>query len=313
MKTGLKTIFMGTPDFSVPTLKRLSESRHDVKLVITQPDRPKGRGRKAVPPPVKTAALELACAVFQPEAVRTEAPATVISDFDPDIYVVIAYGHILPETLLNIPRYGAINAHASLLPKYRGSAPIQWAIIGGEKETGVTTIQMDKGMDTGDILLSSAVPIGDEDTADTMHDKLAQLAASVTMETLDRIMDGTIHPVRQQHELATFAPLLKKSDGHINWELPAAAIQRFIRGVTPWPGAYTYHDGKRLKIFASEMLLSDTNEEPGTILQGFPDELRIATGNRALSILEIQGDSGKRLPINAYLRGRPMAPGSRLT
>jgi len=310
MSKGFSIVFMGTPEFSVPTLDLLQKSHHEVALVVTQPDRPKGRGRSALPPPVKSAALEKGLTVTQPDSVRGDTFAGLIKEAAPDLFAVIAFGHILPAELLAMPRLGAINVHASLLPKYRGAAPIQWAIINGESHTGITTIQMDTGMDTGNVLLSSEIPIEADDTSDTLRDRLADLGARLMLETLDRLAAGRIRPVPQQHALATYAPMLKKGDGRIDWHLPAEKIERFVRGVTPWPGAFTFHGDRRLKIFSSRPIGADTEGSPGTVLRGFPDELRIATGRRALSILEIQGASGRRLPIGEFLRGYPLPPGS---
>lgn len=313
MNRGLNIIFMGTPDFAVPTLNLLSKSRHTLSLVVTQPDRPKGRGRKPVPPPIKAAAADLGHAVSQPESIRTQAFFDIASAHKPDLFAVVAFGHILPDSLLALPRFGAINAHASLLPKYRGAAPIQWAIINGETHTGVTTIQMDAGMDTGDILQSQSVTIETTDTAGTLHDRLADLCAELMLSTLDRLSLCQIQPVPQQNVQATEAPILRKDTGHIDWHLPALYIERFIRGVSPWPGAYTFHGKKRLKIFSSLPIDLNVDVPPGTVLRGFPDELRVATGHHALSILEIQGASGKRLLIRDFLRGNPLPPGSLLS
>lgn len=314
MNGGLNIVFMGTPDFAVPTLKALGESHHSVRLVVTQPDRPKGRGRKPVPPPVKTAAARLGCTVVQPGTVRTEAFFDLISAHKPDLLAVVAFGHILPDTLLNIPRLGAVNAHASLLPKYRGAAPIQWAIIKGETHTGVTTIQMDTGMDTGDILLTQNIGIEKTDTAGILHNRLANLSAELMLDTMDRLALGQIQGVPQDHSQATEAPILTKNTGHIAWRQPAIHIERFIRGVTPWPGAYTFHGEKRLKLYSSLPIDMDVgHHSPGTVLRGFPDELRVSTGHHALSILEIQGASGKRLSIGDFLRGYRLPPGSLLS
>lgn len=306
-------IFMGTPDFAVPALKALNKSGHDVALVVTQPDRPKGRGRKVVPPPVKEVAIRLGYDVLQPASIKTDEFADRMERFKPDLFVVVAFGHILPETLLALPRIGAINIHASLLPKYRGPAPIQWAIINGERETGVTTMFMDKGLDTGDILLSAKTEITPDDTSATLHDRLAVLGADLLVRTLNGFETKDIKPVPQDHTKATYAPLLKKKDGHIDWEKPAKTLETFIRGMTPWPGAFTFHGNKRLKIFKADPVLMDVAEAPGTVIQSFPDELRVATGKGALSIKEIQGASGKRLIIKDFLRGYKLPPGTVLS
>ena len=301
---------MGTPDFAVPTLKALFENGYNVLMVVTQPDRPKGRGRKVIPPPVKEAAQSFGYDVIQPVSIKDKDFFNTIVRLKPDIFIVVAYGHILPRNILTIPKTGVINLHASLLPKYRGSAPIQWAIINGEKETGVTTMLMDEGMDTGDILLSSKVKITKVDTSATLHDRLSVLGADLLIKTLKAFENNDINPIAQDHTNATYAPLLKKGDGRINWEKTAEHIASFIRGVTPWPGAFTFQDNKRLKIFSAKPISLEVNESPGTVVKGFPDELRIATGKGALSVIEIQGASGKRLLIKDFLRGNQMPPGT---
>ncbi len=304
----MKIVFMGTPEFAVPTLKALHQSSHEVLLVVTQPDRPKGRGRKLMPPPVKETAITFGYPVIQPESVRTDAFAAQMRELEPDIFVVIAFGHILSQKLLKVPKKAAINVHASLLPKYRGSAPIQWAIINGEQESGITTMLMDKGLDTGDILMKKTMPILSDDTSETLHDKLSVMGAEILIETLDHF--DTIRPIPQQHEHASYAPLLKKEDGHIDWTKPAQLIETLIRGVNPWPGAYTFHGEKRLKIFKAGVIHEDSGASPGTIVEGFSDELRVSAGKGILSILEIQGESGRRLAIRDFLRGYPILPGT---
>jgi len=301
---------MGTPDFAVPALKALHKSSHDVTLVITQPDRPKGRGRKVVSSPVKEAVKHLGYDIIQPAIFRGEAFEDHMSRLDPDIIVVVAFGQILPKNLLELPRIGAINIHASLLPKYRGPAPIQWAIINGEKETGVTTMFMDEGLDTGDILLSSKVKITPDDTSATLHDRLSVLGGDLLIKTLSALGTDDITPTPQDHTRATYSRLLKKKDGHINWQKPAESLDSFIRGMTPWPGAFTNHGEKRLKIFSAKPIYTDIHDKPGTVVKGFPDELRVATGKGALSIKEIQAESGKRLQIKAFLQGCRMPLGT---
>jgi len=305
-----KIIFMGTPQFSVPGLKALHENGHDVVLVVTQPDRPQGRGRKVTPSPVKAAATELGIPVIQPSAVKTAEFADQLKTYQPDFQIVIAYGRILPESVLAIPQFGTINVHASLLPKLRGAAPIHWAVINGEQESGVCSMLMDKGMDTGDVLLSAQEPIKPDDTAGSLHDRLAVKGAKILIETLKKFAERTIQPIPQDSSLATYAPMLNKDDGLINWNQTAGSIERFIRGVTPWPGAYTFSGETRLKIFQSTPIEVEVSEAPGTVLRGFPDELRVATGDGALSILEIQGASGKRMAIGDFLKGHHIPPGT---
>ena len=301
---------MGTPQFSVPALQALHEGGYNIVLTITQPDRPRGRGRKVTPSPVKEAAMDLGIQVTQPTSIKTAEFADQIKSHKPDFQIVIAYGKILPENVLAIPRFGTINIHASLLPKLRGPAPIQWAIINGEKQTGITSMLMDKGMDTGDILLTAPEPVEPEDTAGTLHDRLAAKGANVLIETLKKFADHKIHPIPQDNSLATYAPLLSKDDGLINWNKSAKSLERFIRGVTPWPGAYTFLGETRLKIFKTAPIAAATAEPPGTVQQSFPDELRVATGDGILSILEIQGASGKRMAIKDFLKGHNIPPGS---
>ncbi len=311
-RNNFTAIFMGTPDFAVPSLKALSARAASVPLVLTQPDRPKGRGKKLLPPPVKAAARELGCEIWQPESVRTEAICRALAAKQPDILVVVAFGQILPRKILEIPPYGAINVHASLLPKYRGPAPIHWAIINGEQETGITTMLMDAGLDTGRILLTEKTSITPGETAGTLHDRLADMGGDVLCRTVSAMQKGNLSPVPQDHAAATYAPLLKKSDGRIDWNQPAAVIERQIRGMNPWPLAHTFYKEKRLNIFHAEIRPADFHVPPGTVISGFSGELRVATGEQALSILEIQGASGRRLPIRDFLSGTSIAEGERL-
>ncbi len=301
---------MGTPDFAVPSLEALYQNGFDVSLVATQPDRPKGRGRRRVSPPVKTAAEAFGYRVIQPESIRSDAVQDTIQQIYPELIIVVAFGQLLPQRVLAIPSFGAVNVHASLLPKYRGPAPIQWAIIHMETETGVTTIRMDEGMDTGDILLSEKISIRPQDTSGTLHDRLAHAGAALLVKTLRGIESKTLEPVPQDHTQATYAPMLRKKDGQIDWSLPADRIEAFIRGMTPWPGAHTFLGDKRFKLFAARVLETDRQDPPGTVVRGFPDELRVATGKGLLSILEIQAASGKRMPVKTYLRGDTIPVGS---
>lgn len=306
----MNLIFMGTPDFAVPSLKALHQNGFDIQLVMTQPDRPKGRGRQMLAPPVKTAAEALSLKVLQPESIRAGDVRHVIEQIQPDIIVVVAFGQLLPKNILEIPKMGAVNVHASLLPRYRGSAPIQWAIINMEKETGVTIMNLDEGLDTGDILSMEATPIASLDTADSLHDRLTDIGANLLIRTLERLLKNDIVPTPQEHSASTYAPMLRKKDGRIDWTLPAERIEAFIRGMTPWPGAFTFLEDKRLKLFRGEALATDHDSLPGTVVRGFPDELRIAAGKGLLSIMEIQGASGKRMPIKAFLQGCKVPVGS---
>ena len=311
MDQPLNIVFMGTPDFAVPALNALHRSHDHVRMVVTQPDRPKGRGRKLVSPPVKEAAQELGYPVFQPESIKLDSAFDTIKDVDPDILVVVAFGQILPQNVLSLPRYGAINLHASLLPEYRGPGPIQWAIINGETRTGVTTMRMDRGMDTGDILLVEQTDILPDDTASHLHERLSKLGADLLLQTLHGIKSGTLHPTPQDHSRATYAPMLKKADGRIDWQKSATEVDALIRGVTPWPGAFTFHGDTRLKIIRVTPIQKKHAAAPGTVIEGFPDELRIATGNGVILIQEIQSASGKKMKIEDFLRGHPMPAGTR--
>lgn len=308
----LSIVFMGTPDFAVPTLEALHGSRHAVSAVVTQPNRPSGRGRKPMPPAVKKAALEMGYPVLQPESVRSDPFKAHLAELAPDLLVVVAYGQILRADVLAIPRMGAVNIHASLLPRYRGPGPIQRAIIDRAPETGVATMMLDEGMDTGDILLMQKTPIAPDETAGSLHDRLADMGADLLLATIEGMQSGKVAPQPQNHDAATYAPMLTKEDGHIDWSADAEAIEALIRGVTPWPGAFTFYDEQRLKIFRAAVAGLDSDAPSGTVVPGFPDELRVAAGSGALSILEIQGASGKRMDIAAFLRGFDLPAGSRL-
>ena len=307
-----KLMFMGTPDFAVPALRALDASPHTVACVVTQPDRPKGRGRKLTPPPVKLCAQEKGYPVIQPQNYDDPVFTAATQQYAPDWFVVIAFGHILKKKHLALPRLGSLNLHASLLPRHRGPAPIQWSIIKGDAETGVTTMLMDEGLDSGDVLLSARTAIQSCDTSASLHDRLAIMGADLLIETLAALAADRIKPVAQEHAAATYAPLLTKADGQIKWSQSARQIDALIRGLTPWPGAYSFYEGQRLKIFQVGPAAAPHPAAPGTVLPGFQDELRIATGDGALSILEIQGQGGRRMPVADFLKGRPIPPGTRL-
>jgi methionyl-tRNA formyltransferase len=309
MSSDPTVVFMGTPDFAVPTLKALHRSPFDLRLVITQPDRPRGRGRKRVAPPVKLEAQKIGCPIIQPPNIRESEVCDELRALAPDFLVVAAFGQILPRSVLEIPRYGPVNVHASILPKYRGPAPIQWALIRREAVTGVTTILMDHGVDTGDMLLTAETPIGADDTAATLHDRLAGIGAELLVETLHGLVDGSVRPRAQNHALATYAPMLTKKSGGIDWTQSAQQIEALIRAVTPWPGAYCQYEGHRLIIHKAKAVRAAAGQAPGTVIAGFPDELRIATAEGLLLIEEIQGASGKRMPVKNFLHGTPISPG----
>jgi methionyl-tRNA formyltransferase len=314
MSNGFRIVFFGSPDFAVPALRALSAGRHRVILVVTQPDRPSGRGRKPTPPPVKKAALELNLEIFQPENVNGDESFEKLAALSPDLFVTAAFGQLFSERLLKVPSKGPINIHASLLPKYRGPAPIHRAIVDGETETGATTMYMVKKLDAGDILLRSKTPIGPEDTAETLHDRLAGIGAELLTKTLDELEAGRLSPVAQDHSKATYAPMLSKNEGRIDWSLSSERIERFVRGMCPWPGAFTFWGGKRLKIFKAAPAAGEPGASPGLVLKGFENELRVATGDGgALGILEIQGASGKRMKIRDFLLGNRIPPGAILS
>lgn len=301
----MKIVFMGTPDFAVPALDLLVERGEDIVGVVTMPDRPKGRGRKLKAPPVKETAERNRITVFQPREIKDTFFISNLKELNPDVIVVVAFGHILSKEILKIPRFGCVNLHASLLPRYRGAAPINWAIINGEKMTGVTTMLMDEGLDTGDILLQQEVGMEEEDTAENLHDKLAKTGAELMIETLHRLKEGNITPVPQDHSKATMSPMLKKGDGLIDWEKGAKEISNLIRALTPWPGAFTHLQGKILKIFKVIALERDSkNITPGTITEIDEKGITISTGKGFVLIKEIQLQDHNKMGVADFLRGQ---------
>ena len=304
----MKIIFMGTPDFAVPPLKKLCNQGFNVVAVVTQPDRPKGRGKKLAPPPVKEEALAHGLPVLQPENPRDREFVGALAGYGADVFVVIAYGHILSREVLALPKIMPINIHASLLPAYRGPAPIQWAIINGDSKTGVTAMRMDAGMDTGDILSMTQVDILDTDTSQSLHDKLSVAGADLLMDILKN--PDAITPRVQDHQKATYARALVKADGQISWQEPAFAIDRLIRGVTPWPGAFTFLDGNRMRILEAKTWDEPTQAQPGTVISSTGGVFLVATGDGVLNILRVQGASGKALKAEDYLRGARIDPGA---
>jgi methionyl-tRNA formyltransferase len=301
---------MGTPDFAVPTLNALNASELPVKLVVTQPDRPKGRGRKRSASPIKIAAQSFGYNLSQPYSVREPEFIEQLKAISPDFLVVVAFGQILPASILTIPKRGAINVHASLLPKYRGPAPIQWAMIRGEQQTGITTMLLDHGVDTGDMLLTAKTRIEKDDTAESLHNRLALIGADLLVTTINKLWEGDLFPTTQKHDNATYAPMLKKQDGLVDWTKSAVELDTFVRAMTPWPGAFCYYNNIRLRLFRVKAIDQPAAGSPGSVEPSYPDDLRIATGNGILSILEIQGESGKRMAVRDYLRGHPMPAGS---
>ena len=310
MKT-FRILFMGTPDFAVPVLTNLLAGPDQVVAVVTQPDREKGRGKKLSPPPVKTAAMQAGIPVLQPTKIKTQEFRDTLAAFRPDLSVVVAYGRILPPSLLELPPLGCINVHGSLLPKYRGAAPIQWAVINGETEVGVTVMRMDAGMDTGDILLPASLSPDPEETAGSLFTKLADLGAATLRQALDLLRQDKLPPTPQDHSQATTAPMLTKEHGLIDWNLPAAELHCRIRGLDPWPTAYSFLDGKRFRFFAPEIVSYTGGSPPGTLLSAARKGLLIATGQDALLLREIQPEGGKRMPAWAFICGHPLEPGPR--
>jgi methionyl-tRNA formyltransferase len=309
----LRTVFMGTPRFAVPSLAALAASEN-VTLVLCNPDRPAGRGRTVVPPPVKDEAARLGIPVFQPEKARQPDAVARIAAEAPDLIVVVAYGHILPRSILEIPRRMCVNVHASLLPKYRGAAPINWAVACGETETGITIMRMDEGMDTGPMLLVREMPIGEEDTAESMYGKLSVLGARTLVEALHRLRAGTLSETPQDNAGATYAPMLKKEHGRIDWGKGAREIRNLVRGMAPWPSATAEHAGKALKILSAAIAAeSGRAGDPGEVLDAARAGVDVACGGGILRLLAVQPEGGKAMDAWAYAQGRRLARGTRLS
>jgi len=305
--TGQRIIFMGTPDFACPTLQILVDHGENILAVVTQPDRPKGRGQKMAPPPVKELALRYDIPVFQPLKVRDPAFVETIRDLAPDVIVVVAFGQLLPKALLDIPPQGCINVHSSLLPRYRGAAPLNWCIINGESETGVTTMLMDPGLDTGPILLKRSTPIDENEDIVSLHDRMAVMGAQLLAETLDGRLAGRITPEAQDDSITCYAPLLKKEDGLIDWQRSAREIHNQVRGMAVWPGAYTYLDGQTLKVYRTQV--GEGSGAPGTVLRSSRGALEVACRTGSLYIRELQLAGKKRLDSASFLAGCPVATG----
>ena len=300
---------MGTPDFSVGTLEALVEAGHEVCLVVTQPDKPKGRGKEMQYTPVKEAALKYGIEVYQPRRIREAECVEKLRQYNADIMVVIAFGQIIPKEILEMVPYGCVNVHASLLPKYRGAAPIQWSIIDGEAVTGVTTMQMDEGLDTGDMLLKTEVPITAEETGESLHDKLAKAGAALCVETLAKLQEGSIVPKKQGESPTAYAKMLDKKLGNIDWTKSAVEIERLVRGLNSWPSAYTYWNKKVVKIWKASVTDEKSNEQAGTVVKVEKDGFYVQTGNGLLKVLELQIPGKKRMDAGAFLRGYTIEPG----
>ena len=307
----MRIVFMGTPDFSVPTLEALVASEHEVAAVVTQPDKPRGRGKEIHMSPVKECALKHNIPVYQPVRARDEAFVDEMRALNPDVMVVIAFGQILPKSLLELPKYGCVNIHASLLPKYRGAAPIQWAVINGDEETGITTMMMDVEMDTGDMLEKTVVKLDPEETGGSLFDRLSLLGGDLILSTLSKLEKGEITPVPQDHEKATYVKKISKSMGDIDWTMDAVSIERLVRGLNPWPSAFTRWNGKMLKIWEAKVLPDPDVKLPcGSVISASDEGLKIQTGAGVLCVTSLQLEGKKRMDTAAFLRGYQVAAGS---
>ncbi len=306
----MKVIYMGTPDFAVASLEAIIKAGHEVCLVVTQPDKQKGRGKEMQMPPVKECALKHGIPLFQPDKIKEKEAVEYLRRFPADIFVVAAFGQILPEEVLAMPRFGCINIHASLLPAYRGAAPIQWAVINGEKESGITIQQMAKGLDTGDILCQKKVPIEEKETGGSLHDKLMETGAMLVAKALPQIERGELKPRKQEESLASYAGKLTKTMGLIDWEKDAGATERLVRGLNPWPSAYTFYRGKTLKIWEADVIEGANGSfVPGQVAAVGKDHFDVATGRGLLRIHTLQLEGKKRMKVKDFLLGYRMEPG----
>ena len=311
----MKVIFMGTPDFAVGALESILQAGHEVVCVVTQPDKPKGRGKEVQFSPVKQCAVDHCLPVMQPVKVREKEQIEELRKFAADIFVVAAFGQILPKEILSMPKYGCVNIHASLLPKYRGAAPIQWAVINGEKVTGVTTMRMDQGVDTGDMILKEEVVLREDETGGSLFDRLAETGAKLCVRTLEAIEQGTAEYIPQNHEEATHTSMITKQFGNIDWTKPACELERLVRGLSPWPGTYTQLDGKTLKVWKSALAEPEETfeaAEPGTVTAVTGNAIHVKTGQGILALKEVQLEGKKRMTADAFLRGFPLEPGKSL-
>lgn len=307
-----RIVFMGTPAFAAVVLEGLLQDGWNVVAAVTQPDRPRGRGRKVMPPPVSQVASANGILVLQPKQSRDSVFLEDLSDLHPDMMVVAAYGKILPLQVLSLPPLGCYNVHASVLPAYRGPAPVRWAIINGEKATGITIFRMDEGMDTGDVLVTESLEIDPKETAGELTERLARLAARMLTPALRDIVEGRARFVPQEHEKATVVPILKKGDGLIDWGLPAESIRNRIRGLDPWPGAFTFWRGKRLRLWEAATRDQGSKGEPGEILSVAGHGIGVQTGRGTLGLMSLQLEGGRRMSAEEFLRGHKMQPGERL-
>lgn len=302
----MRVIFMGTPDFAVGTLEAIIEAGHEVVLAVTQPDKPKGRSASLQFPPVKECAIAHNIPVFQPVKIREQKNIDELKKYDPDIIIVVAFGQIVSKEILDMPRYGCVNVHASLLPKYRGAAPIQWAVINGDEMTGVTTQRMDVGVDTGDIIETAQLRIAEDETGGSLFDKLAMVGARLCVSTMEKIEKGEATYTPQKEEEATHTRKIEKELGNVDWSKPAKEIECLIRGLNPWPSAYTHLNGKNLKLWQAGVVDENSALKPGTIVKVTKNEILVQTGVGMLSLLEVQLEGKKRMPVDAFLRGYPL-------
>ncbi|PHU39676.1 methionyl-tRNA formyltransferase [Pseudobutyrivibrio ruminis] len=304
----MKVVFMGTPDFAVETLKAIYEAGHEVILVVSQPDKPKGRSGKLQPTPVKEFAVEHDIPVYQPVKIRAGESVEYLKQYEADVFVVAAFGQILPKVILDMPRLGCVNVHGSLLPKYRGAAPIQWAVINGEKISGNTTMLMGPGLDDGDMLLKSEVELAADETGGSLFDKLALDGGKLAVKTIEALERGEITPVPQDESQATHVGMIKKEMGNIDWSKPAEEIERLIRGLNPWPSAFTFLNGKQVKIWKATVV--DKTGAPGTIISVDKNVFTVACGKQALEINELQLEGKKRMNAGDFLRGNALEAGA---
>lgn len=306
----MKLVYMGTPDFAVPPLTALVEAGHEVAAVVTQPDKPKGRGKAVLMTPVKEKALSYGIPVYQPARVKKDEEfLKTLREINPDAIVVAAFGQILPKEILELPKYGCVNIHASLLPKYRGAAPIQWAVIDGEKESGITTMMMDVGLDTGDMLDRTVIPLAEDETGGSLFEKLSRAGGPLILKTLEALENGTAVRTKQPEEGATYAGMLDKSLGNIDWTQSAAKIERLIRGLNPWPSAYTGYKGKTMKLWAADVLEGTFEGAPGEIIKVEKERFLVRTGDGALAVKELQLEGKKRMDAASFLRGFSLEEG----
>ena len=307
----MKVVFMGTPDFAVGALESIIKAGHEVTCVVTQPDKPKGRGKEVQISPVKACALQYDIPVFQPVKIKTEESVAQLRTYEADIFVVAAFGQILSKEILDMPKYGCVNIHASLLPKYRGAAPIQWAVIDGEKETGVTIMQMNEGLDTGDILMQEVVVLDAKETGESLFDKLALCGADLIVKALVRIEEGSLTPVKQDDSKSTYAKMLRKEIGRLDFSQDAVVLERKIRGLNSWPSAYTHFKGKTLKIWDADVVEKNslTVNSYGEVCEVDKESFSIQTGNGLLKIKEVQLEGKKRMEVSAFLLGYPIEKG----